>query len=159
MKTWLLGVVLTCASFQLCANGTGLLDEVTNLSGLTAEGARVQVVILNTTYSTSIPYREGFRWGAESSSPKSVITAIRVKVADNEVFVPLSAYSDLANPREAFLEKIKDGVRLVIRGGDAAASYEAFLVVRDGFLKSRKVAHREFPKASWEETNYSYNVR
>jgi hypothetical protein len=77
----------------------------------------------------------------------------------NRVFVPISAYSDLGNPRSSTIETADKGFQIVVRGGDAATSYKATLVFEGGLLRSRKVVNGEFPDEAWEETIYSFNVR
>jgi hypothetical protein len=118
----------------------------------------VNVVIHVYNYIEKLPYSKSWQWGVERINPKYVIGEIDIKIGNMKIFVPLSAFMDLANPREAKLENIdNDGFKLSISGGDAATSYIADLYVKGGFVQKRKVMHGEFPEESYELTVYSHN--
>ena len=104
-------------------------------------------------------YSKAYMWGGdETSPPKTIIKAITVLRNDQTVFIPLSAYVDLGNPRTIALEKLPArGFRLTIRGGDAAGSYSAMLDFKKAEISRRKVVSGEFPKEVWEETTFSFN--
>ncbi len=72
--------------------------------------------------------------------------------------MPMSAIVGLGNPSDVLLRRGEGDIEIVIKGGDAATSYEAVLVFRDGYLRRRRVVLAEFPRESWEETIYSYNL-
>jgi hypothetical protein len=104
-------------------------------------------------------YRKAYMWGGdETSPPKKIIKAIAALRNGQAVFVPLSAYADLGNPRKLSLEKLPaNGFRLIVSGGDAAGSYKAMLDFKKNEISRRKVVSGEFPKEVWEETTFSFN--
>lgn len=107
----------------------------------------------------SYVYSKAYMWGGdETSPPKRIIKAITVLRNGKMIFIPLSAYADIGNPRKIFLEKLPaHGFRLIISGGDAAGSYTAILDFKKNEISRRKVVSGEFPKEVWEETTFSFN--
>ena len=105
------------------------------------------------------PYSTKFMWGGdETSSPKKIIKTVTVLRSGQTIFIPLSAYADLGNPRKIILQKTSSqNFQLIILGGDAAGSYKAMLDFRKDEIFRRKVISGEFPKEVWEETTYSFN--
>lgn len=104
-------------------------------------------------------FKEGFRWGGEDAvAPPTLIASIVVQSGADKLFVPLSAYSDLGDPRRVSLKTSATGFEIAISGGDAGVAYNAVLVFEDGWLIRRRVAHGEFPNEAWEETKYAYNT-
>jgi hypothetical protein len=127
--------------------------------GQTADGMIVKVTVATAAYSKTIPYnRNALWWGAESTTPKTIVSMIDVQVGRKKLQIPLSAYSDLSNPSEVSVASTNQGFNVTIRGGDAAASYKAVLGFENGLIRRRKVASMEFPDEAWEETNYSFNI-
>lgn len=103
-------------------------------------------------------YRKGYRWGGEDvEPPQTLISQLIVVVDGQNVFVPLSAFSDLGNARRVEVKVTRRGFDLVISGGDASASYRALLAFEKRKLARRKVQHGEFPDEAWEETRYKFN--
>lgn len=104
-------------------------------------------------------YSKAYMWGGDDMSPpKKIIKSITVVKNGQMIFIPLSAYSDLGNPRKISLEKRPaHGFRLIINGGDAAGSYSAMLDFKNNEISRRKVVLGEFPKEVWEETTFSFN--
>jgi hypothetical protein len=101
----------------------------------------------------------GFRWGGEGDTmPTTLIKSIIVQSEEKQLFVPLSAYSDLGDPHKISLKRNTAGFEITITGGDAGGSYNAVLVFEGGWLTYRRVAHGEFPDQAWEETRYFYNI-
>lgn len=102
---------------------------------------------------------ENWRWGAEGTCPQTKVSKILVSFKKQPVFIPVSAFADLGNPRKAEIAQIKEGFAIEIIGGDAATSYKAVLMFKDGFLVSKKVVSGEFPDVAWEETRYGWNTQ
>ncbi len=116
-------------------------------------------VTVKTSKTAGGLFKGGFRWGGEDAmAPLSLITSIVVQSGADKLFVPLSAYSDLGDPRRLSLKTSAAGFELVIAGGDAGVAYNAVLVFEQGWLTRRRVAHGEFPDEAWEETKYAYNM-
>lgn len=119
---------------------------------------RVRVSVVNLEESQPCKAAASWRWGAENRCPKTLISAFEVKADDKSIFVPISAFADLGNPRTVRIEPGKDkgNFAVVIVGGDAATSYSARLEFKNNFLAKRLVKHGEFPEESWEETIYKF---
>ena len=82
----------------------------------------------------------------------------KILIGNKKVFVPLSAYSDLANPSNLVLKTNQNSFNLIIYGGDAGCSYKAELLFENSYIKARKVSHEEFPDEVWEKTEYHFNT-
>lgn len=85
-----------------------------------------------------------WRWGAENKCPPSAVTVVRATLKGEPVFVPLSAFADLGDPRDVRIARSRSSDRytVVIIGGDAATSYSAKLEFRQGLLYERVVPAR-----------------
>jgi hypothetical protein len=98
-------------------------------------------------------------WGPDTTfheGPRSIVTRLTVAIGRDTVFIPFSAYGDLSEPNEVSVSSGGAGVTVYVRGGDAAASYFASLVVLHGLLYKRRVESGEFSSERWEETVYSW---
>jgi hypothetical protein len=118
---------------------------------------RADVVVVETP--RNYLYRGAFGWGGdESTPPRRVIAAINVSVNDRKLFIPLSSFVDLGDPRQVSLRPLENNeFTLRIVGGDAAGSYQASLEFTTKAIVSRKVTSGEFPTDVWEEDRYSFN--
>jgi hypothetical protein len=126
----------------------------------TTKGVEVKATVRTGQYSKTPPFSHSLTWwGApEKGQPRTVIVALDIQIGPEQVPIPVSAIVGLANPTEVLLRRGEGDIEIVIKGGDAATSYDAVLVFKDGYLRQRRVVLAEFPKESWEETNYSYNL-
>lgn len=102
---------------------------------------------------------ESWRWGAEGACPSYSSESLTVIVGVQQIYIPLSAFIDLGDPRSIQLEprKKKGRFAITIRGGDAATSYTATLELDKNQVLERVVRHGEFPSQSWEKTTYKFN--
>lgn len=167
-------ISLILAGFSLTAAGEKQRLEATSNHGISkdsanivggmatitkhAEGGDIRVAVKTSKTDVSL-FKNGFRWGGEDAvAPSTLITSIVVQNGEGILFVPLSAYSDLGDPRQISLKPEADGFELAIAGGDAGVAYNAVLVFKKGWLMRRRVVHGEFPEQAWEETQYSYNT-
>jgi len=134
-----------------------LVQGIAKLKGQLTDGTTVKAELRTIKVTPKYPYKHAFMWGGdETAVPKTVITAIDVRIGSEKIFVPLSAYSDLGDPHQTSLENMEHGFKLIITGGDAAVSYKAVLVFDKENIQRRKVTHGEFPDEVWEETVYSF---
>lgn len=127
-----------------------------------AQDNRVLVKVSVSPYPSSQPClaAASWRWGAENSCPKNTVTALEVKVDGVTVFVPVSGFLDLGNPKSVRIDPSKeDRTAITIVGGDAATSYAATLELRGHVLAERVVRHGEFPDESFERTIYGFNIQ
>jgi len=130
------------------------------LQARTAKGAEVKATVRTGAYSKGLAFQSSVLWwgASESSRPRTVILALEIQIETAQVPVPVSAIVGLANPTDVSLRRGEGDIEIVIKGGDAATSYEAVLIFKDGYLRRRRVVLAEFPKETWEETTYSYNI-
>jgi len=96
---------------------------------LLEEFGRVKVRVLVTSVQEPQPCKtaSSWRWGVEDTCPKTFISALEVKTGDKPIFIPISAFADLGNPRTVRIEPCKEKNCFVVTivGGDAATSYSA----------------------------------
>lgn len=146
----------------ICPYAASMASEIPKNKELVAETGQVSTRVFVSSFPESRPCKtaSSWRWGAENSCPSTFVEALEVKVNDKLLFVPLSAFADLGNPRNVHIEtrKEKDRFAVVLTGGDAATSYSATLEFRDNFLSERMVRHGEFPSEAWEKTHYKFNT-
>lgn len=159
----LAGSSLTCAGEKarpLAARNGSLASFVDGRATITKHVASGDLkVTVKTSKTGGSPFKEGFRWGGEDSvAPATLITSVAVQIGAEKLFVPLSAYSDLGDPRQISLKPNAAGFELTIAGGDAGVAYNAVLIFEKGWLMRRRVTHGEFPDQAWEETQYAYNT-
>ena len=94
-------------------------------------------------------------WGAWGTSPSSVVTGIEASRNKERLFIPFSAYADLADPQTCALRLTGKNVELEIVGGTGGNSYRAVLVFAGGrYLSSRRVMSSVAPKDASETTRY-----
>lgn len=159
MIRWLLiscAVIPGCFRSEATACRTTLSFQKGTVSlGETVAGAEIEVGVQTAEFLKGALHREGY-FGLDVDVPRWVVSTIQLTVGERRLYIPLSAYGDLADPRDACLANESDPYRLVIRGGDASSSYEAMLEFDDRFLRKRRIFLREFPTQRWEETVYSF---
>ena len=123
-------VIIACllAVMPSYAISADLVQGIAKLKGQLADGTTVKAELRTMKVTPKYPYKHAFMWGGdETAVPKTVITAIDVRIGNEKIFVPLSAYSDLGDPRQTSLENMEHGFKLIITGGDAAVSYKRCL--------------------------------
>jgi len=131
-----------------CANGLEVVELI--------DGREIKVQLFN-----SVPLSgscSGWRWGAEGVCPTMQISEITIDVDGKEIFIPRSAYSDLAAPTKIKLlpGNRNRGFDLIISGGDAALAFQAILSFSFNRILQRKVFSMEFKDKAWEQTRYSF---
>lgn len=157
------GVILSC--LIICGDAHAQTPTTVGSEGDTqlkitlSNGASAEVVLRQEKVNDSYPYRHGMLWGGDDMElPKTVLTSIEVNVGKKPVFIPLSAFSDLGEVKGASLEITPKGFNLRLHGGNTAASYDAILTFKRGYLLLKKVMLREFPTQRWEKTDYSFTT-
>jgi len=130
--------------------------------GVTIDGVPIKATVKTITYSpTPDSKRDVHWWGTIDdgfATPNIIVFAVDIREGRMGLHVPLSAFADLSEPNEVSVASCKQGFTVIIRGGEAAASYEALLVFENGVIRRRKVVHMGFPDEAWEETHYSFTV-
>jgi len=99
-------------------------------------------------------------WGSQFAPPSRYISSLSITVSGRAVWVPLSAFSDLANARqlqfeETTVEESQVTFRVILSGGSKAATYTAVLDFNKGALERRSVWADAFPMEEREVTVYT----
>jgi hypothetical protein len=98
---------------------------------------------------------EGLWYGVELSPPQEVVQRCEVRYRGRRIPIRRGAYCDLSDINSVYFYKNKRGeIVLKIEGGDAAGSYQAYLVFSRGELIRRRVESTAFPNNFYEETKY-----
>ena len=98
---------------------------------------------------------EGLWYGVELSPPQEVVQRCEVRYRGCRIPIRRGAYCDLSDINSVYFYKNKRGeIVLKIEGGDAAGSYQAYLVFSRGELIRRRVESTAFPNNFYEETKY-----
>lgn len=96
----------------------------------------------------------GDMWGGDAAGPVGTAVAELAVLSDTTaIWIPLSAFVDLGDPRTIALQRKGRGVLLLLNGGETGTSYLAQFYIERDVLRWRRVNHREMPDA-WEETRY-----
>lgn len=160
IRCWPALIVLLCSIGEaLSQDRVDFRDGTATAVSRDARGNTITAKVQTAKLSIDFPFRKGYRWGAEIRRPATIVTVVEIRVGDREVFVPLSAYADLAEPRSISLQTVGKAATLSILGGDASVAYEAVLTFAESFVSKRRVHNRAFPDTAWEETKYSYTQR
>lgn len=162
-----IAICLILTLFVLCASlAVAHADE--NMVTVESEGhthltlihPRIDLTVWVTKLRQGFPYRNALFWGGDlGEPPPNFVSEIQIKDASLDMFVPLSAYSDLGDVHRASIRKTPRGFTLILYGGDTATSYEADLQFADGFLVRRTVSLNDFPDTRREVTTYRFPPR
>lgn len=145
-------------------NAEEFINGIARLKGTLTNGSVVQIKVYAAKLTSQFPYKNAFMWGGDMESeteaimPKTVVSAINIKMGNENFFMPLSAYCDLGNPYDVRFENIKNGgFKLTIAGhGGEATSYHAVLEFNEENILRKKVFLDTFPDQVWEQTTYSF---
>jgi hypothetical protein len=148
-------ILLICSNSF--AKSTKFINGIAQIDGYLRNNELIKIIVSTSKYTSNYPYNGGLMWGAdEYEKPRFVITDVKVLIGTTKLFVPLSAFCDLADPSKITLNINNNSFSLIIYGGDAGGSYMAEIVFGKQEIKSRKVTHGEFPDETWEKTEYSF---
>jgi hypothetical protein len=151
-------VLLTMWSCRTHVQGISQIPD----KELSTELGTVNVSVLVSSYPNSQACNapSSWRWGAENTCPRTYVCALKINSRGEALFVPLSAFADLGNPRTVHIEprEGKGSFAVILIGGEAATSYSARLEFNNDLLRVREVHHGEFPSEAWEKTHYKFNI-
>ncbi len=94
-------------------------------------------------------------WGAGGAYPSTYIKTLSLVVGKLNFSLPSKAYSDLGNLYLADVKENQFGIVLIVKGGDADASYYATFVFNEGRLRKRTVRSSAQPDLVWEKMSFS----
>jgi hypothetical protein len=92
--------------------------------------------------------------GAESAS---IVRRVKLSVGPRTIFVPLSVYASLFEPRQASLKFEKGSFLLTISGADGGESYFVQIYFDAGGVNRSLTFSSEFPEAPVQDTHYYRN--
>jgi hypothetical protein len=116
---------------------------------------QLRAVVSGAEFSGSDAHSHGY-FGIDTGNPITVVSEIKVRAGDREIFVPLSAYGDIANARRVCFEQQGNHYLLTITGGSTSTAFEAVLEFDQQSILKRRIRLSEFPDQRWEETIYSF---
>jgi hypothetical protein len=140
------------------ANSSVFRQGIAQVNVYTGDKVLVKANVYSEKYSSQLPFKYQFGWGADYSGetpPKYIVSFIEIKWGKESVYIPLSAYSDLTEPKNIELQVDHNNIILIILGADAGCAYQAELVFENAEIKYRKVSLGEFPDR-WEKTEYHF---
>ena len=98
-------------------------------------------------------------WGADEDHGATLhVDSLGITSGGLSVDVPLSAYSDLGNPRSVEFVPSPRRICFVVRGGETSTDYTAKFFIEGSVLTRRRVSLGELPEF-WEEARYSGPAR
>lgn len=127
--------------------------QLHKLAGRTHDRESIAISIKVSSSSQPIPYSNYLGTGA--GRPKTLVTDLKVQIAGQQLFVPLSTYSDLSATREASLEVEAGRTLLVLTGGDASEGYKVAIAIGNHLVSSREVYSLLAPSNPTQKTEYS----
>lgn len=91
---------------------------------------------------------------SSNGAERAFLKSVEISVNDRALFVPRSAYADLADLREATVRKDGKAFILTLSGGDAADSYYAQIFFDGKGVNRKKLFSSLDPDKPTEETRY-----
>jgi hypothetical protein len=130
------------------------------ITGNLRDAARTSFVVRLHDSPLTPKLAEGIKkwWGVDGGAPRRVTAELTLRIGSSQVSIPRSAYSDLGDPiipNGVYLMQQRRDIYLYLRGGDAAGSYLAKFLVRDGRLTRREVVRGEFPNSKPAVTTFA----
>jgi len=160
-----LGLVIILTGSPISASEVITANGTTTISSTMINGDPIIIGISSMMLDTNYPYKGAFMWGGDMKGdgsirlPKTVIASMSVRIGKRNIIVPLSAYSDLGDPRRISLDVIPQGSMLTIWGGEdemgrTSRAYKVVLEYSYEGILSRKVYFSLNPSEVWDETIY-----
>ncbi len=132
-------------------------EEKSELNCKLSDGTIAKVEVLKKTIDASYPYNKADLWGIEiGADSNKIISYFKVEINGKRIFVPLSAYADLGNPRDVGIRPDVSKFDILINGGQNEKSYLAVITFDFIGLLSKKVSSAESAGEVWEETIYTF---
>ena len=120
-----------------------------------SRGDTLRVTVTVVLQDTSVLWANRMWGGGEEDRLTRHVGTIEVTRHGKQVWIPLSAYADLGQPRTLDFLSVTQGLGFVIRGGETGTGYEARFYLKKGALSRRRVELGELRDDVWEETRYS----
>lgn len=132
-------------------------DQVTTVKAQLKKRSLVVAIHTRTTRTTELlGKRLAAAWALGETA--LVIQELAISVGAASIFVPRSSYADLLDVRDAEIRPKGNSAVVVIRGGDAANSFEAHIEIDGTRVRMRKIVAPALPGGPTEETTYHHRV-
>lgn len=95
---------------------------------------------------------DGSIWGIDGGYPRTKTDVLLFQIDGKPAYIPWKLYIDLTDIRTARVLEDDGFVKIIIKGGDAAGSYDAEFRIKDMRLVERIVHVGEFYNEVWEKT-------
>jgi len=95
---------------------------------------------------------DGSIWGIDGGYPRTKTDGLLFQIDGMPAYIPWKFYTDLTDIQTARVLEDDGFVKILIKGGDAAGSYDAEFRIKDMRLVERIVHVGEFYKEVWEKT-------
>ena len=122
--------------------------------GTLPSGVRYELMVTEGPFrpNPQLPTDDCGMWGTDCGTPTYSVQNLTLKLNGKEVHFPHKFVADLSHIRSVEINNVKDGIEIILHGGDAAGSFTAEFLVRKQRLVERLVRHGEFPDEVWEKT-------
>jgi hypothetical protein len=152
---FLLASVSPCVAQQaakIAQSGTTIISVASSSAKASAE---IQTVRLSGDCARLCPAsRVWVDTGVESAT---IVQRLRLSIGPHTIFVPLSVYASLFEPRQASLKVEKGSFVLTIGGADGGESYFVQVYFDAGGVNRTLTFNSEFPDAPLQDTHYYPN--
>jgi len=147
-------LVMGAVAVLLAASGAFAAEALFSVheSATLPSGVRYELEVREIAYVPPEPRvaeETGF-WGTDGGIPKRVVQTFSLRLNGKPVYIPRKFYSDLSQVNTVNVGETKQGVRILVKGGDAAGGYSSELLVNKRRLVERMTRVGEFPNEVWE---------
>jgi len=163
MRKCLISAAMVCMFLlPVSVYGTEIIDGAAEIKDAWTKEVLLDVSVKTIRLPVDYPYRYSMMWGVEQTGegvyglPETIVQSMDVRVNDEDIYIPLSAYGDLGNAREVTVERTINGFNVIITGGEGDLSYRAVLKFDFVNILRRVIKRGEYPFADRQETVYSF---
>ena len=154
--TFVFGLLLNLGASAANEGNTFSGNKLT-LQAKTAKGQDFRVRLEIAPWSAA--YASPNLWGASTRKPRMVLSAFKATVAGEDLYIPFSAYADLAEPDSASIQRRGSDLVVMITGGVGADAYRSEVKFKNGqVVVSKSTRSVAMPKDVWEEIRYGLMV-
>lgn len=120
-------------------------------SGVLSSGTEYSIDIRETAYirRDGEPEDDGSQWGIDGGVPGTRVSTFDVVVRNQKIWIPRKLYIDLSNIKTATAYEFGGGLRVDLKGSDAAGSFRTSFLFA-GWTIERLTRQGEFPDSRWE---------
>jgi len=151
-------IAIFASGILILSLGSAMADESEGHRIITKKTEKIRVSVQIGSRLEGV-HAKSIWWGTiDTEDVKEIrdyVERLTINVAGEVILVPLSAYADLCSFRHVELQENHNRFLIKIKGGHAASSYLATIIVNDSRVVERNVVHGEFRNTVLERTIYS----